>query len=76
MVTTTLNSMQVALAANPGQESSGYYLWEIFFWFAIVTLLIAVVVGSSLMLLGVGMIANEWMFTLKNRHRTQEQSMS
>ncbi|KIW52295.1 hypothetical protein PV05_07943 [Exophiala xenobiotica] len=76
VVTTILNSMQVALAANPGQESSGYYLWDIFYWFAIVTLLITVVVGSSLVLLWLGMIVNEWNFTLRNRHKAQEQSMS
>ncbi|KAK5194612.1 hypothetical protein LTR99_003115 [Exophiala xenobiotica] len=76
VVTTILNSMQVALAAKPEQESSGYYLWEIFYWFGVVTLLITVVVGCSLILLWVGMIANEWKFALKNRHKAQGQSMS
>ncbi|KAJ9494224.1 hypothetical protein H2202_010285 [Exophiala xenobiotica] len=76
VVTTILNSMQVALAAKPEQESSGYYLWEIFYWFGVVTLLITVVVGCSLILLWVGMIANEWKFALKNRHKAQGQSLT
>jgi hypothetical protein len=72
VVTTILNAMQVALAADPGRESSSYYLWKIFYWFGIVILLITVVVGSSLVALWLGMIANEWRFTLKNRHEAKE----
>ncbi|OAP55815.1 hypothetical protein AYL99_09967 [Fonsecaea erecta] len=71
MVTTILNGMQVALAADPGRQFSNYFLWKIFYWFGISTLLITVTVGSSLMALWFGMIANEWKFTLRNRHRAK-----
>lgn len=71
VVTTILNAMQVALAADPGRQSSSYFLWKIFFWFGISTLLITGLVGSFLVALWVGMIANEWRFALRNRHQAK-----
>ncbi|OAG35260.1 hypothetical protein AYO21_10531 [Fonsecaea monophora] len=71
VVTTILNAMQVALAADPGRPSSSY-LWQIFYWFATMILVTTVMVGCSLVALWLGMIANEWRFSLRNRHKAQE----
>jgi len=76
VVTTVLNAMQVALAANQGLESSNYYLWEIFYWFGIVALLIAASIGCSFVAIWIGMVANEWRFTLKNRPRPRSKNLS
>ncbi|KAL6246169.1 hypothetical protein RBB50_007322 [Rhinocladiella similis] len=76
VITTCLNAMQVSLAADPDREISSDSVWRIFYWFSIVTLLVTVVVGVSLVLLWTGMVANEWKFTLKNRHEQKGQSIN
>ncbi|KIW14962.1 hypothetical protein PV08_07749 [Exophiala spinifera] len=75
-ISTCLNTMQVALAADSGQEFLSEHVWRIFYWFSIVTLLITVVVGSFLVLLWTGTVANEWKFTLKHRQKVKGHKMS
>lgn len=65
VVSTVLNSMQVALAAEQTPETHWVNIWLAFRWFSILSLLGSIIVSLCFILLWLWMISSEWVYVLR-----------
>lgn len=69
VVSTILNSMQVALAAEQTLETHSTSIWLVFRWFSVLSLLGSVIVSLCFILLWLWMVLSEWIYVLRCRLR-------
>jgi hypothetical protein len=68
VMSTLLNAMQVAMAADGGTRVQ-VYLWQVFYWFSIVGLVVTVLITCLFSLLWLWMVADEWIYAVGDRRR-------
>jgi hypothetical protein len=57
----------VNIAAGEASQLHSIHVLQIFYWFGVVSLLIAAGIGIGFALLWLGMVGDEWVFAFKNR---------
>lgn len=74
VVSTILNSMQVALAADQRQSFHWEAIWHVSRYFSIFSLVAATVISSCLILLWLWIFLDEWIYTLRQKQRKKREA--
>jgi len=76
VVSTILNSMQVALAADQLEASHWQAVWHVSLYFSIVSLVAAAAISSWFILLWLWIFLDEWIYTLRRKLAKKREAQS
>lgn len=74
VVSTILNSMQIALTADQRQSFHWEAIWHVSRYFSIFSLVATTVISSCLILLWLWIFLDEWIYTLRQKQRKKREA--